>query len=138
MTLLPAILSLTGNKPLNAYLLEQRAVGRGKGNLGTYLRLMFAQTPSWMVVLAAVGLVYAVVNFVAPWENTAFVGGARLADGSYAVTNHGQVIRPLTYAEFLLGEAAEMRLFSGHWIAFYGVAAAMLYPFHAKPLTEAA
>jgi len=46
----------------------------------------------------------------------------------YILQNHGQLIRILTEQEYHHYKANEVRGFSGHWIAFYGIAMAVLFP----------
>jgi len=43
--------------------------------------------------------------------------------------DHGTLIRIITEKEFHHYQANEIRGFSGHWLIFYGFAAAVLYPF---------
>ena len=51
-------------------------------------------------------------------------------EGQYVLHNHGTLIRNITEQEYTAYKAAEVRGFSGHWLAFYGIATALLYPFN--------
>lgn len=52
---------------------------------------------------------------------------ARMSEGGYALLNRGKLMRTLTEAEFNLFQAHEVRLMSGHWLAFYGLAVVLLW-----------
>lgn len=86
----------------------------------------FQQAPWAVKVLAAAGFVYAIINF--GLFMFAYPGSPSIHDGQYVLMNHSEVIRTLTEAEYHPARARELRAFSGHWIAFYGVFAAMLFP----------
>jgi len=85
-----------------------------------------------MVVIAAAGLFYAFVNFLL--FMTMQNGTPAFKDGQYYLHNHGKLIRNITEQEYHHFKANLLRGFSGHWIAFYGIAAAVLYPFKQKPV----
>jgi hypothetical protein len=53
-----------------------------------------------------------------------------IQNGQYILHNHGQFVRNLTEKEYHHYQANTLRGFSGHWIAFYGMAMAVLYPFN--------
>lgn len=86
----------------------------------------FQHAPRAVKVLAAAGFVYAILNF--GLFMATHPGSPSIKDGQYVLMNHSAVIRTLTDAEYHLARAGELRGFSGHWIAFYGVFAAMLLP----------
>lgn len=52
--------------------------------------------------------------------------------------NHGQLIKTLTKQEYHHYKANELRGFSGHWLAFYGLAAAILFPFNGRQMNNEA
>jgi hypothetical protein len=121
---LPTILALRNNEELKAY----RQPGmRNQRNPLKFFRILFRQTPTWLAILAIGGFVYAVVNFMMFMGSQP--GVPDLKDGQYVLHNHGQLIRTLTEQEYQHYKANEVRGFSGHWLAFYGFAAAILFPF---------
>lgn len=56
-------------------------------------------------------------------------GSIGIRDGQYILHSHGKLIRTITEQEYHLAQANEARGFSGHWIAFYGIAMVIWYPF---------
>jgi hypothetical protein len=86
----------------------------------------FQHAPLAVKVLAAAGFVYAIINF--GLFMAAYPGSPSIHDGQYVLMNHSEFIRTLSAAEYHHARAMELRGFSGHWIAFYGVFAAGLYP----------
>ena len=91
---IPMVLSLRKNEELNNY--QQSSVLNRVNPFG-FFKIIFKQTPIWLIVIAIGGFFYAMLNFLL------FMNSA---------------------------QANELRGFSGHWIAFYGIAAAVLYPFN--------
>lgn len=89
---------------------------------------LLTTAPFWLRAVAALGLAYAVLNFLL------FMGGQpgspTAANGVYSLQNHGTIVKVLTESEYYRYKANEVRGFSGHWMAFYGFAAAVLYPFN--------
>ncbi len=75
--------------------------------------------PAWLPVLVGLFFAYTFFNFFF----TIFVllegGGPHIVDGQYVLSNHGEIIRQLTEAEYIKCHAYEIRLFSGHWMVFY-------------------
>jgi hypothetical protein len=80
----------------------------------------------WKGVLVGIGIFYIIFNFFF----TIFVllegGQPFIEDGQKVLKNHGAIIRLLTDDEYRWYNAYMVRSFSGHWMLFYGVAAAML------------
>lgn len=121
---IPTIIILVKNKELLSTLHS------GKMNILNpiaFFKLIFKQSPKWLTIIAIVGFVYANINFIL------FMGSQHgtpdIRDGQYILENHGQLIRNLTAEEYHAYKADILRGFSGHWILFYGLAAAVLYPF---------
>lgn len=85
------------------------------------------KAPDWVAAIAAGGLIYAVINFIL------FIamqdGTPAVSNGHYYLHHHGTRIRDITEQEYHHYRALTLRGFSGHWMAFYGMAAAFLYPF---------
>lgn len=90
----------------------------------------FKHAPAWLLILVIVGFMYAIVNFtlVVP----TLPGTPKIIDGQYVLTSRlGSDI--ITEQQYHFYQALALRGFSGHWIAGFGIAAAMLFP---KKLTE--
>jgi hypothetical protein len=79
------------------------------------------------IALFWAGFYYAIVNFLVFMFSDP--GTPAIKDGQYYLHTHGQWIRNITEQEYHHYKAATIRGFSGHWVAFYGLAAAVLYPF---------
>ncbi len=90
-----------------------------------FIKSIFKKRPTWMMVLAIFGFAYAFINFLLFAMSQPGTPGIR--DGQYILQNHGQLIKTLTEAEYNHYLANVMRGFSGHWIAFYGMAAVALF-----------
>ena len=82
---------------------------------------MLAAFPLPAILIALALHVYAATVGVA--SMTALEGSAQETPAGYALMNHGQFIRELTYAEYLHAQALEARGFSCVWLMFYGVSA---------------
>lgn len=90
-------------------------------------KVIFKNTPKWLSVVAFVGLVYAFFNF---FISFAFIPGTTaIENDQYILENHGVFVRTLTEQEYHHIQATEIKGVSGHWLAFYGIAAALLFPF---------
>jgi len=83
-------------------------------------------SPAWMTKLCGVLFAYALFNFI--FTMVALSGGGKPAvvNGEKVLRSHGKVIRKLTDEEYDRHQAHEVRLFSGHWMLFYGVASTVL------------
>src|SRR5688572_28994940 len=57
----PAILLLTKDEELRAV---QQSVKQGRVNPFVFLKVLFRRTPSWLTVIAAVGFLYMIINFL--------------------------------------------------------------------------
>ena len=95
---------------------------------------MFSQTPPWLAKIAIAGFFYAFINFGLFMLSDK--GTPEIKDGHYFLQNHGQITRQITEKEYYHYKAGNLRGFSGHWIAFYGIAAAILFPFGKEKLGE--
>ena len=124
---IPAVFAMKNNEELKKY--EES----GNRKIFGFFRIMFSQIPVWLRIIAIVSFFYALVNFI-----LAFVfkdGTPALADGQFILENHGRFVRTISEQEYHHYRANQVRGFSGHWLAFYGVAAAILYPFNRKKST---
>ena len=71
----------------------------------------------------AVGLaifIYAIINFML-FAAATQGGNPAIEAGQYVLKNHGRLVRELSFAEYEVLRANELRGFSGHWLFFYFV-----------------
>lgn len=123
----PAILTLRKNKELVAL---QKSGKLNDLKLKEQFRVTFKHAPKWIGYMAIAGLFYAVLNFFGVMVLQK--GTADIIDGKYVLHIHDKIIKTLTSQEYHNLVAQKIRGVSGHWIAFYGLAAAILYPFKRK------
>jgi hypothetical protein len=121
---IPAILQLRKNP---AFQLQRQSGLMQRLNPIESFKAMFIGTPKWLTIIAIVGFYYAVANFMI-FMVLIHNGSPAIQDGQFVLQNHGQVLSAISEKEFHHFEAVETRGFSGHWIAFYGLAMAILYP----------
>ena len=95
------------------------------------LRQMRNLMPGWASILCAGVVAYALVNFLVG-VSTLQRGSPALRDGQYVLESKGHVERVITADEFHAAQAMNLRMFSGHWIAFYFVSFAF-FAFVATP-----
>ena len=100
-------------------------------NIIDFFKIIFKQTPLWLIILAAVSFVCPLFVVFSPLFD--FYGIAGVVDGQYVLHNHGIIIKTLTEQEYHSYFAREFAGFSGMWMAFYGVASALLYPWSKRP-----
>ena len=122
---LPTILNLRKNEEFIAY---RKSKMMNRMNPFGFLKIIFKQTPIWLRIIAIGGFLYAGINFML--FITSQHGTPGIQDGQYILHNHGYVIKTLTEQEYHHYKANIVRGFSGHWLVFYGLAAAVLYPFN--------
>ena len=84
------------------------------------------QAPLWLTAVAFAGMAYAVVNFVVFSSSATSTGEEH---GRYYTHNRRKDRQPISAQAYHRLQANELRGFSGHWIGFYGMAMAILYPF---------
>jgi hypothetical protein len=99
------------------------------------VKTIFRNSPAWLTTIAVIGFFYAMINFML------FIlsqqGTPDIVHGQYILQNHGQVIKTITEAEYNHYAANQTRGFSGHWILFYGLAMAILFPYgNSEPKPE--
>lgn len=119
---LPTVRDLKKNEELMEY--QQSRMLNGMNPFG-FLKIIFRQTPTWLNTIAIGGLFYAIINFLLFMNSQ--LGTPEIQDGQYILQNHGQLIKTLTEQEYHHYKANKVRGFSGHWLAFYGLAAAILF-----------
>jgi hypothetical protein len=85
----------------------------------------FPHAPRWMVLAVGALGAYAVVNFVAGMLLLGAFSGEKIVDqnGQHVALRNRAVARTVGEAEYQQHQAREVRLFSGHWMLFYWVAA---------------
>ena len=94
------------------------AMRKAVGQAGDWRQAQKALVPAPLRQLGSALLTYAVLNFM--WTMlTLSHGSPAVVDGQYVLQNHGHVVGEITQAQYAAGKAAQMRLFSGHWMAFY-------------------
>ncbi len=121
---IPVVFDLIKNEELKDY--KQSSVLNRMNPIG-YFKIIFKETPTWIIIIAICGFVYASINF--SLFMTSQIGTPDISEGQYILHNHGQLIQTLTEQEYHHYKANEVRGFSGHWILFYGVATALLYKY---------
>ncbi|MBS1637414.1 MAG: hypothetical protein JST26_15975 [Bacteroidetes bacterium] len=105
----------------------KKANGSVFSNANQVLKALFENTPAWLKIVAIICFIYAPVNFVIFAMNQ--TGSPAFENGEYMIRNHGELIRVITADEYHSFLANELRGFSGHWLFFYGLSAASLFPF---------
>ena len=94
-------------------------------DIGLYT-ISFKHTPNWMRLITIGGLIYAFFNFMSFMYTQP--GSPEIQNGNYVLLSHDQPLKTLTKQEYHHYKANEIRGFSGHWIAFYGIAVSLLFP----------
>jgi hypothetical protein len=120
---IPVVLDLNKND-------EYREAQRNRANPLKSISIIFKDVPQWLKILALVGFVYAIINFLLFMATQS--GTPDFREGQYILHNRGEVIKILTEQEYHHYKANEVRGFSGHWLAFYGMAMALLYKYRNK------
>ncbi len=123
---LPAVLILTKNEELKAF---RQSSSLKQLNPIAASKIFFGQTPSWLTIIAVAGFFYAIINFVL-FMTSSHMGIPDIKNGQYILHDHGKLIKTLTEQEYYHYKANEVRFFSGHWLMFYGLAAAVLFPYN--------
>lgn len=128
---IPTILGMRKNEELQLYM---KSGLQNRMNPTLWKKAFFKSTPAWVVIIALGGFVYAFINFgLFVLSNQ---GVPSNIGGSYFLENHGRIIKILTEQEYHYYKANELRGFSGHWLAFYGLAAAISFPVNRSPKEE--
>jgi len=128
---LPTVFYLKKNEELKAY---QQSGMLNRMNPFGFFKIISRQTPTWLIIIAIGGFFYAIINFMLFMNSEP--GVPDIKDGQYILQDHGRLIKILTEQEYHHYKANEMRGFSGHWLAFYGLAAAILFPFNKQSTRE--
>jgi hypothetical protein len=128
---LPTVLILKKNEELKEY---QRSGKFNRTNPLEFFKILFRQTPTWLTIIAIGCFFYSIINFIL--FTTSQPGTPYIQDGQYILRDHAQLIKTLTEQEYHHYKANQMRGFSGHWLVFYGLAAAVLFPFNRQSTNE--
>jgi len=128
---IPAVIKLKHNKKLEA--LKNASLIK-RMNPFFSLKLVFENTPTWLTIIAIGGFFYACINFILFIQ--VMPGQAEINNGHYYLQSHGHIIKTLTEQEYHHYQALALRGFSGHWLAFSGIAAAILYPYPTSVSSE--
>lgn len=121
----PTVFSLRKNRSLQEY---QSSHLLNRFNPVGFQKALFKNTPFWLKCIAIGSFVYGFINSILFFNTIRGVTGFQ--DGQYVLKNHGTILKVLTKQEFIHYEALETRGISGHLLVFYGIAAAVLYPFN--------
>jgi hypothetical protein len=120
----PTILSLRNNEDFIEY---QQSGWLNRMNPFAFFKVIFERTPTWLSILSIGCFVYGLLNFI--WLMRLHIETAVIYDNQYYLKRHDQLIREISELEYHIIRALKVRLFSGHWIAFYGFAAGVIFPF---------
>ncbi|MBK7129963.1 MAG: hypothetical protein IPM74_17805 [Crocinitomicaceae bacterium] len=99
-------------------------------SLGNYYHNLFDQTPRWLRVVAIGGFFYAFINFFL--AGYMLQGSPEIKDGLFVLTDHGKIIRNISVQEFHYFKSYANRMQTGHFLVFYGMAVAILYPYRMR------
>lgn len=104
----PAIISMSKNKVFE----EFKESGNIMMSPTVYFKTIFGGVPVWMTVIVAACFIYAFLNF---YYAFGFIDTGRVVINDEANTTRG---------------------FSGHWLALYSIAAAILYSYEKKEKSD--
>jgi hypothetical protein len=89
-------------------------------------RDVFGGVPGWMRWMLVSLALYAPVSGLAFAIVCGSGGPTKEADGTYAMTSHGRILRTLTADEYHRASGYEFRFMSAWWIMFYSISLALL------------
>jgi len=72
-------------------------------------------------------MAYAIFNFLFTGMVLNHDATPQVVNGQYVLFSHGAITKPLSAAEFVKHKIYEARMNSGHWMAFYLMAAGAMY-----------
>jgi hypothetical protein len=107
------------------------AILQKRDNVGRSFTALFS--PKWMRTGLQVLFVYTVFNFFSNMQS----GQARSGSHGYQIVSHGRVVQQLDEAGYHRARAREVRVFSGHWMLFYGAMAMILFEQRRRPAAAA-
>jgi hypothetical protein len=92
----------------------------------TFFKVIFKGTPIWIQVLAGISFIFAMVSFA--YLMYTQPGVVDIIDGKKVLHNHGDIIEELNDEEYREALAIQSRQSLGHYLAFFGVGTAILWP----------
>ena len=98
------------------------------------LRILFKISPKPLILLTFIIYIYAILNFFLFMGS--MPGSPTEKEGGYILSNHGKVIKEISFEEFKYYQRKEAIGFSGHWMVFYSAALLLSYPFRKKNLLK--
>lgn len=98
------------------------------------LRILYRDSPKFLKGLTFVVYLYAILNFFLFMSS--MPGSPAKQGEKYILSNHGKVLREITFEEFKLYQRKETIGFSGHWMLFYAAAMLLSNPFRASRLKK--
>ena len=119
---IPVIFDLRNNEELKAY---QQSGPVNRMNPIGFAKIVFKETPTWLIIIAIGGFFYTFINF-ALFANSL----PGIKDVQHIPPTFDNPAKTLTEQEYHHLNANHLRGFSGHWIAFYGIAVALLYKYN--------
>lgn len=84
------------------------------------LKAVFSDSPKALSVFVSIIYIYAILNFLLFMGS--MPGSPAERDGKYILSNHGTVIKEITFDEYKAYQRKEAIGFSGHWMLFYSAA----------------
>ncbi|TCC88248.1 hypothetical protein EZ428_21240 [Pedobacter frigiditerrae] len=99
---------------------SENAIANNEDN---YFSPMFDNIPNWLRVLAIFSFIYSPINFFM----TANGYTPEIDNGQFILMEKSTFIKTLTKLEYIHYKANEVRLSTGHLLAFYGISSAFLY-----------
>ncbi|MDU1906185.1 MAG: hypothetical protein E6772_15550 [Dysgonomonas sp.] len=126
---LPAILLLINKKKSRVNNQEDTETS-SSDQAKTFFNDILGDSPKPLKIIAITCWIYGFINFTLFLSNHPDSVG--IIDNEYVLHEKGYVRKKLTKKEYHYQRAVETRGFSGHWLIFYGVATAILYPFKAR------
>ncbi len=104
----------------------QSPLKKERMNLSEFYKMLFKGLPVITVVLLAMCLVYAFINFFSALGSIGH-GTPEIQDGMYVLNQKGSISQ-ITEWEYHFFCSQQVRLFSGHWIFFYALGIIGLLP----------
>jgi hypothetical protein len=84
---------------------------------------MFNEIPNWLRALAVLSFIYTSLNFFLAFNPYT----PEIDNGQFILMEKSEFIRILTEKEYIHYKANEVRLSTGHFLGFYGIASAFLF-----------
>ena len=97
-----------------------------------------AGAPVWMRWLLVLLVVNALVAMLGFYRVCGAGGPQRGSDGTFSISSHGRVLRPISATEYRRARGYEFRSFSGWWMLAYCLALTLLIAADRRQLTDPA